>query len=221
MPRTRRRPSWWIGLALVAGGLGVLAWLGWQFWGTNWAAKRTHDRINQQVHRAWDDGGSRREAVVEVPEGDVLALVRIPELGEDFEVPVLSGTSDEVLASGLGHFPDTAGPGEEGNFALAGHRITHGEPLRDLPDLEVGDEVVVETRDATYIYRLVTDGDALEVPFTETWVLGKLPDNPEDGGVEPDPVPGSRLLTLTTCAELFHTDDRMIAFAELVERTPR
>ena len=28
---------------------------------------------------------------------------------------------------------------------------------------------------------------------------------------------GPRLITLTTCAELFHTDDRMIAFGHLVD----
>jgi sortase A len=32
---------------------------------------------------------------------------------------------------------------------------------------------------------------------------------------------GQRLLTLTTCAELFHTDDRMVAFGHLVETEPR
>ena len=68
-------------------------------------------------------------------------------------VPVLEGTTDDVLAAGYGHFADTAEPGRVGNYALAAHRITHGEPLRRMPDLEVGDEVVVETRDATYTYR--------------------------------------------------------------------
>jgi sortase A len=29
------------------------------------------------------------------------------------------------------------------------------------------------------------------------------------------------LLTLTTCSELFHTDNRMIAFGHLVKDTPK
>ena len=41
--------------------------------------------------------------------------------------------------------------------------MTHGEPLRNLPQLRVGDDVIVETRDATYTYRLINDGDSLEV----------------------------------------------------------
>jgi sortase A len=33
--------------------------------------------------------------------------------------------------------------------------------------------------------------------------------------------PGQKLITLTTCAELFHTDNRMIAFGHLVDTAPR
>ena len=34
--------------------------------------------------------------------------------------------------------------------------------------------------------------------------------------MQPAQRPGQRLITLTTCSELFHTDDRMIAFGHLV-----
>ena len=32
---------------------------------------------------------------------------------------------------------------------------------------------------------------------------------------------GQRLITLTTCSELFHTDDRLVAFGHLVDKEPR
>jgi sortase A len=48
-------------------------------------------------------------------------------------------------------------------------------------------------------------------------VLDPLPDNPVDGGPEPEQVAGQRLITLTTCSEIFHTDNRMIAFGHLVK----
>jgi sortase A len=158
---------------------------------------------------------------VKVDAGVAGSIIRIPRFGDDYQVPVLEGTSDDVLASGFGHFDDTAGPGQVGNYALAGHRVTHGEPLRDMPDLEVGDKVIVETRKTVYTYELVTGGDDLTVPFTAGWVLDPLPTNPEDGGVEPPQKPGQRLLTLTTCSELFHTDDRLVAFGVLVDKRPR
>lgn len=149
------------------------------------------------------------------------AVVRIPRFGADFAVPLLDGTSDDVLARGLGRYDDSARPGGRGNLTLAGHRVTHGEPFRDLPDLEVGDEVVVETRDAVHTYVLDTAGDALSVPLTESWVLDRRPANPDGDGPGPVTTPGARLITLTTCAELFHTDDRLVAFGHLLRSEPR
>ncbi|UAL30270.1 sortase [Nocardioides rotundus] len=146
-------------------------------------------------------------------------MVRIPRFGSDYAVPLLEGTSDAVLATGYGHFRGTAEAGARGNFAVAAHRVTHGEPLRDMPSLQPGDEVVVQTARWTYTYELTTGGDDLVVPFTQTWVLDRLPTNPS-GGVQPPQRPGQRLITITTCSELFHTDDRMIAFGVLTDKQP-
>ena len=55
------------------------------------------------------------------------------------------------------------------------------------------------------------------VPFTGVWVLDPLPKNPEPAGSQPAQGRGQRLITLTTCSEIFHTDDRMIAFGHLVK----
>lgn len=115
-----------------------------------------------------------------------------------------------------------AEPGQVDNLVIAGHRITHGEPLRDMPDLEPGDEVLVETADSVYTCVLDTGGDDLTVDVDADWVLTPAPVNP-DGGVQPPTggEPGQRLLTLVTCAELFHTDDRLVAFGHLVDTRPR
>lgn len=207
-PKGKRRLSVWVGSTLIVVGLSLLAYVAWQFWGTNWVSHRKQDEIVKK----WETGDS---PVLTVAEGDVGAVIRIPEFGDDYVVPVLEGTSKKVLAAGYGHFEDSADPGEIGNYALAGHRVTHGEPLRRMPDLEVGDEVIVETRHAIYHYTLISGGEDLRVTFRAGWVIDPLPKNPKAGGVQPDQKEGQRLLTLTTCAELFHTDDRLIAFAEL------
>ena len=156
-----------------------------------------------------------------VPKGEASALIRIPTFGKKYVVPVLEGTSQDVLAKGYGHFTGTAHPGEIGNYALAAHRVTHGEPLRRMPDLRPGDKVIVETVSDTYTYRLDTNPNDLVVPFTGIWVLAPDPTNPAQGGVQPAQRPGQRLITLTTCSELFHTDNRMIAFGHLVKVTPK
>jgi len=195
----------------------VLGYVGWQYAGTNWVSHRHQAEVVDRLETGWDSGEER----VTTDVGDAGAIVRIPRFGDDYQMPVLEGTSDEALAAGFGHFEDTAGPGEVGNYALAAHRVTHGEPLRDMPDLEVGDEVIVETAGSTYTYELVTAGDALTVTFTAGWVLDSLPVNPRPGGATPPQRPGARLLTLATCAELFHTDDRLVAFAVLTSARPR
>lgn len=197
---------------LLAAGLGLLGYLGWQLFGTDLVSKHRHEATVDRLEREWAEPDGA--AAVSTDQGEADAILRVPAFGDDYAVPILEGTDDDALASGLGHFADAAEPGGVGNYALAGHRITHGEPLRDLPDLEAGDEIVVETRDAVYHYVLDTGGDDLRVPFTASWVLDAVPENP-DGGVGPLP-DERRLITLTTCAELFHTDDRLVAFGHLV-----
>lgn len=205
-----------VGVVLIATGLVLLGYVAWEFYGTNILAHRHRDQVLGELHRAWDDG--EREATT--GRGTARAQIRIPRFGGDYAVPILDGTSSTVLATGFGHYTGSVGPGEIGNFAIAGHRVTYGEPLRRMPDLRTGDLVHVDTATTTYTYRLVTGGDDLVVPFTAGWVLDPLPTNPH-GGVQPPQEPGQRLITITTCAELFHTDNRLVAFGTLVGSSPR
>jgi sortase A len=188
----------------------MLVHVGWQLWGTNWVSHREQDRVTRALESQWERGGSER-----VPEGSASALVRIPRFGKSYVVPVHEGVAPDLLAKGFGHFTKSADPGQVGNYALAAHRVTHGEPLRRMPELRPGDEVIVETADARHVYRLDTDPEKLVIPFTGVWVLDPLPRNPQEGGVQPAQRE-QRLITLTTCSEIFHTDNRMIAFGHLV-----
>lgn len=88
-----------------------------------------------------------------------------------------------------------------------------------MPELRPGDQVVVETATHVHTYVLDTAGDGLRVTFEDDWVVAAEPRNP-DGEVEP-PATAEELVTLTTCAELFHTDDRLVAFGHLAESRPR
>lgn len=211
----RRRIQTWVGVGFLLAGLSLIGWYCWETYGTTWQSHKKHDQVVQELEDGWGEGS----VTVGTEFGDALAVIRIPRFGKDNAVPLLEGTSDEVLAAGYGHLEGTSGPGEPGNFVVAGHRVTHGEPLRDMPDLAVGDEVLVETADAVYTYVLTSGGDDLEVPFTASWVLDPRPENPDADGVGPSDAPA--ILTLTTCSELFHTDDRLVAFASLTETAPK
>ena len=209
-----------LGMLMIVAGLVLGGYVVWQLFGTNWQSVKRHATLVEEAQEQWAKPDAPPK--LESEYGDVSAVVRIPAFGDDYAVPLLEGIDDEALAAGFGHFEETARAGAQGNFALAGHRITHGEPLRDLPRLEAGDEIVVETARATYTYVLDTDGGALEVPNTAGWVLEDVPQNPKEGGVQPPSQEGGqRLITLTTCSELFHTDDRLVAFGHLVDKVPR
>jgi sortase A len=226
---TRRGVTFWLGTGLVVAGLALLGYVGWQLLGTNIVSERRQRETVAQLERQWrepatsgavgePDRGQRAEPAA-VPLGQASALIRIPRFGDDYVMPVLEGVGDDVLARGFGHFDSSAPAGGRGNYALAAHRVTHGEPLRDMPSLRPGDEVIVETRDRVYTYVLDTDPNDLVVTFRDVWVVSETPENPDPTGVNPAADP--RLITLTTCAEIFHTDDRMIAFGHLVSAEPR
>lgn len=225
----RRGVSFWLGIGLVAAGLGLLGYVGWQMFGTNIVSERKQREAVEALERQWaeepteiEDQGEGSESgprAEPVRLGTATALIRIPRFGDDYVMPVHEGIADDVLARGYGHFEGAAQAGEKGNYALAAHRVTHGEPLRDMPKLRPGDEVIVETRDTVYTYVLDTDPNDLVVTFEDVWVVDPEPENPDPNGVQPPAHP--RLITLTTCAELFHTDDRMIAFGHLESKTPK
>lgn len=214
--RPRRRQihvSWrlMVGLVVLATGLAMVGYVGWQFWGTTYVSHRHQREVIEDLRDSWGE----REAVAHTRFGAAAAYVEIPRFGAHYRVPVLEGTSEEVLSAGFGHFARTAKPGEVGNYALAAHRVTHGEPLRQMPSLRAGDIIRIVTRSTTYTYRLTTGGTDLVVPMTATWIVGPHPVNPDPGGVQPLQEMGERMITLTTCAELFHTDQRMVAFGVL------
>jgi sortase A len=218
---TVRRAGWlWVGCGLVAVGLAIVGYVAWQLVGTNFVSERRQTELVQQLEDQWRTSpGTELSRADGVRLGEASALIRIPRFGDDYVMPVLEGVGEDELASGFGHFVDSAGPGKKGNYALAAHRVTHGEPLRDMPTLRPGDTVLVETRDAVYTYEIDTDPNQLVVGLEEIWVLAAQPLNPRTDGVQP--VVDRRLLTLVTCAELFHTDDRMVVFGHRVAKQPR
>jgi len=223
-PSRPRRPSplTVLGVVLLVLGLGCLGYVGYQYVGTNLVADRAFDAGRQDLRQRWQaeqpappsDAGSATAAPTpqsrELPAatGEAVALLRIPAFGSDYEIPILEGADLDTLDEGVGHYPGTAQPGQIGNFALAGHRVTHGEPFRRLLELEQGAEVVVETSSAVYTYVLDEAPRGLTVTDTDTWVLDPVPG-------EPDTEPARALLTLTTCQDLFRSADRSVGFGHL------
>ena len=143
--------------------------------------------------------------------GDVFAIVRIPRLGAGWAKPVYQGVGADVLAKGIGHYPDTQLPDAVGNAAFAGHRAGHGNPLIDIDTIQPGDAIVVETASAYVVYRAVRSEI---VPPTDVSVLAPVPEQPGVAPTEP-------WLTLTSCEPKYGSTNRFIVFAKLDRSVPR
>jgi sortase A len=211
-PRRRISPLTLLGIALLVAGLTCLGWVGYEYFGTNLVSRHAFNAETDQLRNKWGEDRKSdpegKEQVSVIP-GDAIALLRIPAFGSKYQVPVLNGTELSILSKGVGHYSSTAAPGQIGNFALAGHRVTHGQPFARLLDLKRGDEVIVETRQAIYTYVLDDSPRALTVRETDTWVIDPVPGHPDAKPTQP-------LITLTTCQDLFRSADRSIGFGHLI-----
>ncbi|MGW0365540.1 class E sortase [Streptomyces sp. NPDC002990] len=138
--------------------------------------------------------------------GRAFAEMHIPRFGRDWNKPVLEGTGSELLKKGLGHYEGTARPGATGNFSVAGHRRTYGDPFKDFPKLRPGDAVIV--KDATTWYTYTIRGGPLRVSPAEVEVVAPVPRK------SPFTTPG-RYLTLTTCDPEWGHSHRLVVWAEL------
>jgi len=205
----------------------------YQLYYTNLVGRQVMADEVHAMHRLWTQppaasappvsAPAPRDAVVPVAappapvlhNGDDVAILHIPRLGSgatDAGIPVLEGVGLDILNKATGHYPGTALPGQIGNFAVAGHRKTHGEPFRHLDELRAGDLVYVETAQAWYTYRI--DADPVIVQPTDVGVVDPVPGQP---GV----LPTRSLITLTTCNPWWSSTQRMIVTGQLIDTRPR
>ncbi|WP_399088463.1 class E sortase [Streptomyces sp. BBFR2] len=193
-----------------------------------WTGVRADSAMDQEIGRLqerWSAGapgtGDPRPGPATAPapsdhprpytEGAAFAVMYIPRFGAEWSKPVLEGTSTGVLRRGLGHYTATARPGGTGNFAVAGHRRTYGDPFKEFPQLRPGDAVVLSDGITWFTYRIDRR------PYRTL---------PDDIGVI-DPVPRAsgyrgpgRYLTLTTCEPEWGHSHRLITWAHLDATQP-
>lgn len=145
-------------------------------------------------------------------DGKVFAILRVPRLGgPTWAKPIYEGVAASTLAKGLGRYPQGALPGQTGNFAVAGHRAGHGNPLTDIDAIRAGDVMVVETRQGYAVYR--ADRHII-VPPTGVDVLAPVPQRP-------GAVPTAAYLTLTSCDPRFASTNRYVVVGRLERVVPR
>ncbi|MFE6481439.1 class E sortase [Streptomyces sp. NPDC057757] len=241
-----RRALWSCGELLVTVGTVLLLLVVHQLWWTNRQAQQGAEREVRALEREWraaapsetrtpegaatpSEEAAEEPSDVELSRGGVnrtaprpswsraYAVLAIPRLG--LRVPVAEGVSKpDVLNKGyVGHYTDTQQPGQAGNFALAGHRNTHGEPFRYINRLRPGDQISVETRAALYTY--VVDSTLPQTSPRDGGVIGPVPRSatrPAHGYTEP-----GYYLTLTTCTPEYTSTYRLVVWGKLASMRPR
>lgn len=142
----------------------------------------------------------------DLPHGTPFAVIRIPSLGPDWKKTIMQGTSPDILDTmEIGHYKSTENPGQLGNFALAGHNNTQGTVFDRVPDLKVGDEVIIETANAVYTYTFRSS--EIVTPDKNSVLLPV----PWQNGVKPT----EAILTLTTCWPVDDWQQRWISYSVL------
>ena len=80
--------------------------------------------------------------------------IKIPKLGID--MTMYEGIRLTTLDRGPGHWPGTALPGQVGNVVVAGHRVSHSKPFRNVDKLVAGDQVIFVTSNGRFVYSVVS-----------------------------------------------------------------
>ncbi|WEV70032.1 class E sortase [Bifidobacterium sp. ESL0775] len=218
----------WTVLGIVAELLFTMAgicalYIVWQMWWTG--VQSEHTQVEQRQSVSWSDpsksANSAKGVSIASPQngtppvqpekantGDLIAQIYIPRFGDQWQRNIVEGTDmPQLNAHGIGHYTYTQMPGALGNFAAAGHRAGYGQPLGDVDKLQVGDPIVLRTKDYWYVYT-----------YTRYTIV-----SPDDVGVvAPDPdspgtKPTERLITLTTCEPKYSApaSHRWISYGKL------
>ncbi|MFH9476358.1 class E sortase [Streptomyces anulatus] len=203
-----------VGEVFISLGVLMLLFVTYQLWWTNIRAEQIAGKETNRIQDEWANGD--RKPGVFAP-GQGFAIMHIPKL--DVVAPIAEGIDKEkVLDRGMiGHYGEgrlkTAMPSDkQGNFSVAGHRNTHGEPFRYINKLNPGDPIVVETQDAYYTYEM-----ASILPQTSPSNISVIEPVPAGSGFKG---PG-RYLTLTTCTPEFTSTYRLIVWGKMVDERPR
>ncbi|SES36890.1 LPXTG-site transpeptidase (sortase) family protein [Actinokineospora terrae] len=239
-----------VGEIMVTLGVIVLLFVVYEVWVTDLVSAEKQEDVTVALDDQWQHPGPadpQRQQKFEFADGEGMAKLYIPALGDDYHFTIVEGTSAADLETGPGHYKKSALPGQPGNFAVAGHRVGKGAPFNDLDLLSSCDAIVVETQTSWFVYRMLPTSDD-----AKNWAAKAA--DPRCAGVAPQtgdyaratgrqivtpqqsevvaPVPGNpsaktpaeqrqKMITLTTCHPKFSNRQRMVLQGVLVREQPK
>lgn len=160
----------------------------------NFTTKKSNNDIVQQYEKAITTDSS---STLEIPK-NIVGILDIPKI--DIKVAIQEGTDEETLKYAVGHFEDTALPGQVGNFAVAGHRAyTYNKFFSNLDQLQIGDTIQTLTKEDTYTYKVTSS----EVVLPEQVEVLENEEN-------------KSTITLITCTPKYTGTHRLVLKGELI-----
>lgn len=208
-----------LGQLLVTIGAMTLLFVAYLIWGTALRAGDAQHQLSNELNNEWPAAGAAGHAGAPAPRPDLIhlvtgqpfAFIRIPAFGAHWRFTIIQGTALAQLNVSPGHVPGTQLPGQVGNFAVAGHRVTAGNPFWSLPSLQNGALVYIDTKASTYIYQVT--GQRTVWP-ADTAVLDPVPGHPGQRATQ-------RIITLITCDPAWTGTHRVIVTGVLVSAAAR
>ncbi|OYD06584.1 class D sortase [Paludifilum halophilum] len=188
------------GILLISGGLLTAGYNGYHWWKESHIVQ-TYDRKayarsmgTGQPLKPLDQGIEYGE---KPPIGEGVGDLIIPRL--DAKLPLIEGIADPQLSQGVGHYPDTAFPGETGHSVLAGHRET---TFKRIGEMKKGDLLIIKNGEGTFTYKV-----------RKMWVTDKN----DRTVIVPKDKPVLSLITCYPFDMIGRAPERYIVQADLVE----
>jgi sortase A len=144
-----------------------------------------------------DEAARAEEERMKYIEENMEGMLKIDRIR--LKIPILKGATGKNLLISVSSLTGTAGPGETGNYCIAGHRCrTYGRHFNRLDEIEDGDSIEVITGEAHYVYEVF---EKIIIKPEETWVMA--------------PRSEDRLITLITCDYSSNPSVRLIVRGRL------
>ena len=155
-----------IGVLLILIGVGIIGTVAYKKIVTSQKQNELLEAFESQLAEG-DNENTEEEVNLDSINGYTpIAIMEIPSI--KLKQPVVEGITEDVIKYFLGKFPESTMPGEVGNFAVAGHRVSDfTDAFINLYKVNPGDNVIVTTKDGKYKYEVeesfIVDPEQVEV----------------------------------------------------------
>jgi sortase A len=182
----------------------VVLFAGYEIWGKTAIVGAHQNGLDRQLAQNWSPSAAPSAAPSSPAPaaGTAIARLYIPRMHKQWVV--VQGVTPADIRYAPGHYPETAMPGEVGNFSVAGHRTP--SIFWNLDRVRAGDPIIVETREMWFVYRV----SQIEIVSPHAvQVVAPVPN-------QPGTAPTTAMITLTTCNPKLDNYQRLVVHGELL-----